>query len=811
MSDNNYNSTGRAPSDIDAEKSLLGSVILNNKVLEDIADFLLTEHFYDPRHSIIYKTMVTLWQTSRPVDVIFILDTLKLNKDYTEGEIETIDKSFLLDLVSRSTLMIIPRETAMIIKDKYILRSLIDISDKIRSKAFEENDRIENILDYAQKVVYELSESKIDKQFTPIHEILQTSVERITDPAKNGVAAATPTGLVDLDSLLGGFHNSDLVILAARPSMGKAQPLDAKVRTLEGWSTIGNINIGDRLASVDGKESVVLGKYPQGIKDIYEVTLSDGRSTLCCGEHLWNVSYREWDKSKNISTIELANKLTKSRYKNRLYIPIVSGDFGVDNNITVHPYLLGCLLGDGGLISNTPMISNKDDIVLTKIKSILSDELELNYSCGVDYRIAQKHKWQSGTSGVTLNSLTIFLKSFGLMGTNSSTKFIPSEYLLASKETRLKLLSGLLDTDGWMEKTGSVRYSTISRQLANDVQLLVRSLGGYCAINKKHTSYKYRGLQKQGKDSYVLNIAGLSHYDLFNVEYKKIRSTKNERTKRLNIVSVKLHSRAEAACILVSHPSHLYITNDYIVTHNTSLALEMMRRVAMNSHVGVAIFSLEMSKEQLVDKLISSTSGIPLGKIRANQLESSEHGDDYQKLGEALAKLGDAPIWIDDSSGGLNITELRTKARRLKSRHNVGLIIIDYLQLMRGYNGINYGTSRVQEVSDISRALKLLAKELDMPILALSQLSRTVESRDDKRPILSDLRESGSIEQDADVVMFVHREEMYNKESKNKGKANVIIAKHRNGETGNVELAWVGRLATFANLEGAKSSHYVEK
>jgi len=257
------------------------------------------------------------------------------------------------------------------------------------------------------------------------------------------------------------------------------------------------------------------------------------------------------------------------------------------------------------------------------------------------------------------------------------------------------------------------------------------------------------------------------------------------------------------------HHSDLIILAARPSMGKTSLALEIVKRVALQQQIGVAVFSLEMSRDQLCDKLIASVSGIELRKIRSGQLEDSDNLNEFTKLGEAIGRLEEAPIWIDDS-GSLNIMELRTKARRLKSRHNIGLIVIDYLQLMSGKN-YNYQGNRVQEVSDISRGLKMLAKELNIPVLALSQLSRGVEGREDKRPLLSDLRESGSIEQDADVVLFIHREEMYSKDTKKKGIAEILISKHRNGETGVVELAWVPKLATFENLQGARIRNVVDK
>jgi replicative DNA helicase len=225
----------------------------------------------------------------------------------------------------------------------------------------------------------------------------------------------------------------------------------------------------------------------------------------------------------------------------------------------------------------------------------------------------------------------------------------------------------------------------------------------------------------------------------------------------------------------------------------TSLALDIMRHVGVNLKKPVGIFSLEMSKDQLVDRLLSSQSEVDSWKIRTGHLND----DDFEKLGEAMGILSEAPIYIDDAAGS-NIMEVRTKARRLQSEHGVELIVIDYLQLMSGHSTDN----RVQEVSEISRSLKILARELNVPVLALSQLSRGVENRPDKVPQLSDLRESGSIEQDADVVMFIYREDMYKgAESKRPHIAEIHIKKHRNGATGEVDLYFDGEKTSFRNLD----------
>ncbi|PIS07985.1 replicative DNA helicase [Candidatus Berkelbacteria bacterium CG10_big_fil_rev_8_21_14_0_10_43_13] len=227
----------------------------------------------------------------------------------------------------------------------------------------------------------------------------------------------------------------------------------------------------------------------------------------------------------------------------------------------------------------------------------------------------------------------------------------------------------------------------------------------------------------------------------------------------------------------------------------TSVALNIAEHVAIEDKIPVAVFSLEMSKDQIVDRLLSSQAGVDSWKLRTGNLSD----DDFPKIGYAMGVLSEAPIYIDDSPSG-NIMDIRTKARRLQMEQNLGLVIIDYLQLMSGTSRNSEG-NRVQEISEISRGLKGLARELNVPIIALSQLSRAVEHRDDKRPQLSDLRESGSIEQDADVVMFLYRDEYYHPETERKGITEVLIRKHRNGPIGNIELFFNPAQMRFGNID----------
>jgi replicative DNA helicase len=228
----------------------------------------------------------------------------------------------------------------------------------------------------------------------------------------------------------------------------------------------------------------------------------------------------------------------------------------------------------------------------------------------------------------------------------------------------------------------------------------------------------------------------------------------------------------------------------------TSLSLDIARHVALQKKIPVGIFSLEMSSDQLVDRLLAAEARVDAWRIRTGRLRSSDDEDDFAKIGEAMGILSEAPIYIDDSARA-NVMEMRTLARRLQSEHNLGLIIIDYLQLMEGRSSDN----RVQEVSEISRSLKGLARELNIPVLALSQLSRAVENRSPQIPKLSDLRESGSIEQDADVVMFLYREDREKPDTPNKNIIQVIVSKHRNGPLGTASLYFNDAITSFSSLE----------
>ncbi|MCP4540536.1 MAG: hypothetical protein GY832_25650 [Chloroflexi bacterium] len=344
---------------------------------------------------------------------------------------------------------------------------------------------------------------------------------------------------------------------------GKAQNLDAKILTPKGWTTMGDIKKGDCIIGQDGSPKKVLGVYPQGIRPIYRVTFSDGSSTTADDEHLWLVDDGRKRKNSSWRVMETGELLT---VRQRNFIPFVEPvEYASSQNLPMDPYLLGALLGDGGLTQDTVMFTNPDDEVLDRVRNAIPEELHLKYSSNYDYRISRKV-----LKGTRYNPLITTLRDLGLWGHGADGKFIPDSYLYASYEDRVAILQGLLDTDGCVAGlTGGIEYVTVSQALAYNIQELVWSLGGKVSIATKRPTYIYNGERRSGKTAYRLYIQ--FHKPSFSPFYLS-RKADNYRSKctRLTrrVVSVEYIGDMEAQCINVE--DNLYVTDDYIVTHNTA-------------------------------------------------------------------------------------------------------------------------------------------------------------------------------------------------------------------------------------------------
>ena len=337
-------------------------------------------------------------------------------------------------------------------------------------------------------------------------------------------------------------------------------------------------------------------------------------------------------------------------------------------------------------------------------------------------------------------------------------------------------------------------------EIINDAALRRRLIGAAAEINERAYDTEHE----------IVEVVGLAEKTLFEVSQDNIRSDlvpisdllseTFDRLEELNenkgsIAGLKTGYPDIDRTTAGLHQSDLLILAARPAMGKTALALNMARNVAQINQKAVLIFSLEMSKEQLVNRMLSDISGVGGFKLETGNFDDS----DFEKISEAMNELSQLPIFIDDTPG-MTIMEMRTKARRVAHEHDLGIIVVDYLQLMSGSSKRSMD-NRVQEISEISRGLKLIARELKVPVIALSQLSRSVESRESKIPMLSDLRESGSIEQDADIVMFLYREDYYDKETERQNIADLFIAKHRRGATGQIELYFDKERVRFMSLD----------
>ena len=784
------------PHSIEAEQAVLGGLLLDNSAFDRVADVLREEDFYRHDHRLIWHQIARLIERSHPADVVTVYEALQsLGKADESGGL-----SYLNSLAQETPSAANIRRYAEIVRDRSILRRLISTSDEITTSALNPQGKdTRQLLDEAESKVFQISEdgSRGQAGFQPLPELLGKVVERIDElyhqDNPNDVTGV-PTGYVDFDRMTSGLQPGDLIIVAGRPSMGKAQPLDAKIRLRTGWKPMGEIAVGDALASIDGAPSIVTGVFPQGERQVYRVRFSDGRSTECCDEHLWRVRYREWVAPRILSTARLREMLGRVRYRNRLWIDMPSGDFGADDPLPVDPWVIGALLGDGCLRRSSVLFSNAAADVLDRMRERVGSGLILQHASRYDWRIVQPDRGAvAGHAGRHPNPLKVQLEALGLWGRSSHDKFIPDVYLDAGREARLDLLRGLLDTDGWVERWGTVRLSTASERLALDLQALVRSLGGWCSIKVKRPTFRVGGERRDGLPAFVCTISHPDPASLFLLG-DKAKRVENGRVRRKLpvIVSIEATRRTAVQCIAVSHPSRLYITDDYVMTHNTSLALNMAEHVAVDQGLPVAVFSMEMGATQLAMRLVCSVGRLDQQRLRTGRLVD----DDWPRLTSAMQKMQDSQLFIDETPA-LNALELRARARRLSRQcGKLGLIVVDYLQLM---SATSSGENRATEISEISRSLKALAKELDCPVIALSQLNRSLEQRPNQRPVMSDLRESGAIEQDADVIVFIYRDEVYNPDSADKGVAEIIIGKQRNGPIGTVRLTFVGQYTKFEN------------
>jgi replicative DNA helicase len=777
------------PHNIEAEESVLGSMLMSKDAIAEALELLREEDFYRPAHRTVFRTVLELYSKGQAVDAVTVSEHLR-----RDGVLQDIGGApFLFTLVSGVPTAANAGYYGRIVKEAGTLRRLIDVGTRIVQLGFETPQDAERAVDHAESLVYQVAQGRVSEDYQSLREVLTPAVEAI-DRLHNDHREITgiPTGFPLLDRVTSGLQNSNLIIVAARPAVGKALALDTPLPTPTGWTTMGEVAVGDRLIGADGKPTTVIAatEVMHG-RPCYEVEFSDGTVIVADAHHQWLTETRAsrksaWAAARGYNrtrtqrifpsvktTEEILATLHCNRAERRLNHAVANTrplDLP-EQKLPLPPYALGAWLGDGHTAS--ARITTADPEIIVYLEA---DGLRVVPRRGLLYSLHL-------SEGPPVPGI---LRSLGVLG----ARHIPAAYLRASEAQRRALLAGLLDTDGTVTNGGAVQFGVTSRRLAEDVRELIVSLGYRCSLTTKRVN----GRTESSSTAYTITFSTTD--DVFRLERKRLLHKERKgpgRTGKRLVTAVRSIPSVPVRCVEVDSPDHLYLASrSMLPTHNSTLGLDFARHAAVREQIPTVVFSLEMSKTELVQRLLCAECSVDMQRLRTGRMEDS----DWSRMTRSLGKLAEAPLFIDDAAS-ITMMEIRAKCRRLKQRHGLGLVIVDYLQLMQPTKRFD---NRQQEVSEISRSLKLLAKELEVPVIAVSQLSRQTEARSDRRPMLSDLRESGALEQDADVVLFIYREELYDQESPRKGEADLILAKHRNGPTDTVAVTFQGQYSRFAPM-----------
>lgn len=781
------------PQAVDLEEAVLGALMLEKNALNSVVEFLKPEHFYVEAHKVIYEAIVELFKSSEPVDMRTVVNQLR-----KQGKLELVEGAYkIAELTAKVSSAANIEYHARVIIEMAIKRTLIEVASQIHHDAYEDTTDVFELLDKTEQSIFEISDSNLRKNYDNMRNLMARAIQelQVLKEHKDGLTGV-PSGFTELDRVTSGWQKSDLVIIAARPGMGKCLGKGTKVMMFDGQlKKVEDVKAGELLMGDDSTPRRVLS-IARGRENMYWVHQNFGISYRVNESHILSLkrSRREGSHSQDeVLNITVHDYLSQSaKFKTNYKGYKVAVEFE-EKSLPLDPYYLGLWLGDGHSYSSR--ITNEDQEVIEYLGEY-AESLDLEL---VEYKQAGKTTNYGITKGFRgqrdFFSLQALLCELNVL----ENKHIPQVFLSNSTSNRLKLLAGLIDSDGHYNNAFHVYEITQKREdLARQIKFLCDTLGFKTSFRTKKASIDERGFEC---DVFRVRISGDIEKIPVKVERKKARARVSRINWRNTGITVEFDKVDDYYGFEIDG-NRLFLLEDMTVTHNTAFVVSALRNAAVDFKIPVAIFSLEMASIQLVNRMISAEAELESEKIKRGNLADHE----WTQLVHKTSKLSSAPIFIDDTPA-LSILELRAKCRRLKAEHGVQLIVIDYLQLMRGEQGGN----REQEIASISRALKGIAKELSVPVLALSQLSRGVETRGgDKKPQLSDLRESGSIEQDADIVMFLYRPEYYKitvdeEGMPTQGTGEVIIAKHRNGSVGSVKLKFIGKYTKFADLDSPSS------
>lgn len=784
------------PQNIEAEEAILGGILLDPEAIGRVSDRLVPEAFYISAHTIIYQAALRLHTQQKPTDLLSITSWLTDNDQLTRIG----GRNKLATLVDRTVSAVNIDALAGLVMEKYLRRQLIKAGNEIVHLGYETETELPIVLDQAEQKVFNVTQEKPQSGLVHIGDTLINTFQDIETRHQGIALPGIPCGFYDLDAMTSGFQRSDLIIVAGRPSMGKCLSYDSEIVLADGQiATIEELyqqRQGSLLTlNYDWKFIFTQPSafVDDGIKPVFRITTRLGRAIETTITHPF-LTIKGWQRLENL---QVGNKIA---------IPRKIDVFGTETIRECEVKLLGYLIGDGGLTNSTPRFTNSNPLLQTDFSEAVTEFGGLSIT-------------REDSPGQQTPSLCVGLEKLGLSDKDAHNKTIPNIVFKLEKSQLSLFLNRLFATDSWATVLNSgqsqLGYCTVSERLGRQIQHLLLRFGIIAALKKR--SVKYNNTRRPAWQLHITDALSIKNFiaeiGIFAKEAALAKVTaaisqKRYQTNR-DLIPVEIWEQLANSDVywdeivaiesvgnkqvydLTIPETHNFVAND-ICVHNTAFCLNLAHNIAAGYKLPVAVFSLEMSKEQLVQRLLASEAGIESSYLRSGRISQTQ----WEPLSRAIDKLSETPMFIDDTAN-ITVTQIRSQARRLQAEQNgnLGLIVIDYLQLMEGA-----GDNRVQELSRITRSLKGLARELSVPVIALSQLSRGVEARTNKRPMLSDLRESGSIEQDADIVMMLYRDEYYSPDTPDRGIAEVIIAKHRNGPTGTIKLLFDPQFTKFKNL-----------
>jgi replicative DNA helicase len=827
------------PHDLHAEESLLGAMMLEAEAIATAAGMLRADDFYKPANAHIFDAIHALYASGQPVDPVTVQDELRRN-----GLIDIVGgHQALVDIMASTPATTNAAGYARIIEEHALLRRLIGVAGEIAEIGYSMPEDITKALDRAESMVYDVNQRRVTDTTSKIEDLLGLNLDRLEQLYGRGDAiTGCPTGYVDLDELLSGLQPSTLVVVGARPSMGKCvawdtpivDPTTGDVRTAAELHAAGHAGKAVSVLSLAGDELVPARPsafVDDGRKPVYRVRTASGHLVRTTASH----PFLTPDGWRPLAELAVGQAIG---------VPASIPVFGDDELPLDEVIMLAHLVAAPGSDERGPRLwtDNREVAADAEHRGVrfgvrVSDRTlpgggrTWDVAAGAAlYDLARAHGIASDLAGrrvpravfrLPRDLLARFLnRVFGVAAaiwqptaTEVGRVVVTSRSEGLVRDLRHLLLRFGIDASlrqavVAVDEATWVAYELVVDGLA-DLDRLAHEIGvlgqeaGLGAVvarargalrNGAPTLVGPRGAngggQGDGQDDQV-GTAGPETPDTGPGSEGAGVAGAGGAVRWDTVVAID-DDGYDRVYDLTIPEWHNFVAADVFV-HNTSFALGMGAHAALHANRPVLLFSLEMGSLELSQRLLCGEARIDSSRVRTGRLAE----DDWGRISQAIGRLAAAPIWIDDNPN-LTVMEIRAKARRLKSQvGDLGMVVVDYLQLMTGRSSAE---NRQVEVSEISRGLKILARELECPVVALSQLSRQLEMRADKRPMLADLRESGSIEQDADVVMFIYRDDVYHADSPDRGQAEIIVSKHRNGPTGVCRLAFLEQFTRFANM-----------